>query len=176
MAELKNQPPATPVAAATRPPPESTDAQKDEALTAVRLQRWVGKLRKPEEFNPKEPEQTVAVMVNNGTYGGYRAIGRYFPNGPTMDVRVTQDELDELKTEPQDLIHVITPEELSSLQGKGSSVSSAPALTADEQRVLSDFRSSGQDAATYLAPAPPTGTEPSASASLSEPSSKASRR
>lgn len=159
----RNQPPASPVAAATRPPPESTDAQKDEALHAIRLQRHVNKLRKAEDFKHDEPEQAVAVMVNNGDHGGFRAIGRYFPNGLTQGVNVTEDELAELKAEPPELIRVIDASEVASIGGKGSSASLSP----DEHKVLSAFRSSGQGSAEFLAHLPKTGTETSSSGSSS---------
>lgn len=174
MAELKNQPPSTPVAAATRPPPDSTDAQKDAALETIRKARSIYPGAKA--YDPGASEQTVSLSVNNGAHGGYYAIGRYFPNGFQAGVRVTDDELDELKREPQDIIHVTTPEELASLQGKGASGSSAPALSADEQKVLADFRNSGQDAATYLAAPPSNGTDSSASVSASDSSSRASSK
>lgn len=167
---LQNQPPSTPVAAATRPPPDSTDAQKKEALRTIRLARHVSKLRDPKDFKDDEKEQTVAVFVNNGQHGGYRAIGRYFPNGLTADVQVTDEELTDLRAEPQDIIKVVDASEVASLAGKGSSANLSP----EEQRVLAAFRSSGLGSDAFLAQAQKTGTGTSSASSGSGAPSKAS--
>lgn len=167
---LQNQPPSTPVAAATRPPPESTDAQKREALRTVRLSRHVSKLRDPKDFKDDQPEQTVAVFVNNGQHGGFYAIGRHFPNGLTSDVQVTEEELTDLKAEPQDIIRVVDASEVASLAGKGGSESLSP----DEQKVLGAFRSSGLGSDAFLAQVPKTGTGTSSGSSSSAPPSKPS--
>ncbi len=160
MTEAKNLPAAAPVSALTRPPPDSTDAQKDAALVAIRTAR--GQLP-GKSYDPNAAEQKVSLLVNNGSAGGYYAIGRYFPNGPSLDVSVTEDELKELKLEPQTIIHVVTSEEASAA-GKSSAGSAGPALTSDEQKILSDFRGSGQTSDEYLAPASTTGSGQSSAA------------
>lgn len=170
MAPAQNQPPATPSAAATRPPPESTDAQKAEGLLAIRQARHVSKLRDPKDFKADLPEQSVSVMVNNGQHGGFRAIGRYFPNGLTMDVMVTEEELADLKREPQDIIRVVDAAEVASLAGKGGSASLSP----DEAKVLSAFRSSGLGSDAFLAQVPKTETGKSSGSGSSAPPSKGS--
>lgn len=170
MAPIASQ--TSPVAAVTRPPPESTDAVKDEALIATRKARAAQPGGK--QYDENAPEQEVSVMVNNGDHGGFRAIGRFFPTGLTTGVRVTDDELAELKAEPKEIIRVVDAAEVAKAQGKSAPGSSAPALSEDEQKVLQDFRSSGLDAATYLAPASKTGSAPSSSESSATPSSKAS--
>lgn len=163
MTELKNMPPSTPSAAATRPPPDSTDAQKDSAIEAIRKARALNP--GAVGYDENATEQKVALMVNNGDFGGYRAIGRFFPNGANPDVSVTEAELKELKAEPQTLIRVVSAQELADLGKGGPSASSAPTLTDEEQKVLAAFRSSGQDSTAFLAQGPTTGIGTSVSGS-----------
>ncbi len=121
-------------------------------------------------YHPDMPEQTVAVMVNNGQFPGFYSIGRYFPNGLTANVQVTEHELAELKLEPQDILRVVDASEVAALGGKGASGSLSP----EEAKVLAHFHSSGLDSAAYLALHQKTETATSSESLPTAPSSKAS--
>lgn len=110
-----------------------------------------------------ESTQTVGVMINNGDYGGYRSIGRYFANGFTGGVQVTDKELALLKSEPEGIVRVLSGTELSQVGALGKGASSTPALSTEELQALEAFRKAkaAGKAESFLAQAQSlTGTTP----------------
>jgi hypothetical protein len=76
-------------------------------------------------------KQQVTVVVPPRPEGGYRSIGRFFPNGPSTH-EVTEEELQTLRNEPASLLQVLDESQLPT--------SSASDLTSDEKDVLRLYR------------------------------------